>query len=57
MHASVLFMLAAEDTMRVTTEATFLFHIATFSLEVRDADSREKQPSVQDAFAALIRVC
>lgn len=50
-------MLAAEDTMRVRTEATLLFHIATFSLGVRDAGSREKQPSVQDAFAALIRIC
>lgn len=38
-------------------KGTFLFHVATFFLKVRDADSREKQPSVQDAFAALIRTC
>lgn len=44
-------MLAAEDSKK----GTFLFHVATFFLNVRDADSREKQPSGQDAFAALIR--
>lgn len=57
LHASILFMLAAEDAARVRAEATFLLHTATFPLEARGADSREKQPSVQDAFAALIRSC
>lgn len=58
LHASILLMFAAQDTTRVIKkELSFFTSQGFFSLKVRDAGSREKQPSVQDASAALIRVC